>query len=70
MLSIAAVVIGGISIIGGKGKFAGIIAGTMLMILLRDILSVAKISNAGREIFQGVLILVVLMAYGREKKTT
>mgnify|MGYP002585148944 CR=1 FL=1 len=68
LMSIAAVVIGGISIIGGKGKFAGLIAGTMLMILLRDILNVMKMSNAGREIFQGVLILAVLLAYGREKK--
>lgn len=69
LMSIAAVVIGGISIQGGKGKFTGIIAGTMLMILLRDILNVMKMSNAGREIFQGVLILAVLLAYGREKKT-
>lgn len=69
LMSIAAVVIGGISIQGGKGKFTGIIAGTMLMILLRDILNVMKMSNAGREIFQGVLILAVLLAYGREKKS-
>ncbi len=69
LMSIAAVVIGGISILGGKGKFTGIIAGTMLMILLRDILNVVKMSNAGREIFQGVLILAVLLAYGREKKS-
>ena len=69
LMSIAAVVIGGISLQGGKGKFTGIIAGTMLMILLRDILNVLKMSNAGREIFQGVLILAVLLAYGREKKS-
>ncbi|MDD3212812.1 MAG: ABC transporter permease [Eubacteriales bacterium] len=68
LMSIAAVVIGGISILGGKGKFVGLIAGTLLLILLRDILNVAKISNAGREIFQGVLIIAVLLAYGREKK--
>lgn len=68
LMSIASVVIGGISISGGKGKFAGLIAGTLLMILLRDILNVLKISNAGREIFQGVLILAALLAYGREKK--
>lgn len=69
LMSIAAVVIGGISIIGGKGKFHGLIAGTLLLMLLRDILNVSKISNAGREIFQGVLILGVLLAYGREKRT-
>ncbi|MEM1484327.1 ABC transporter permease [Oscillospiraceae bacterium PP1C4] len=67
--SISAVVIGGISISGGKGKYAGLIAGTMLVIILRDILNVLSISPAGREVFQGVLILLVLLAYGREKLT-
>lgn len=69
LLSIAAVVIGGISIKGGQGKFIGLIAGTLLMILLRDILNVMKMPAAGREIFQGLVIIVALLVYGRERKT-
>lgn len=67
LFSISAVVMGGIAITGGKGKYVGVIAGTMLVILLRDILNVMSISSAGRELFQGLLILLVLLAYGREK---
>ncbi|MCC8109372.1 MAG: ABC transporter permease [Planctomycetes bacterium] len=68
LFSIAATVIGGISIIGGKGNFAGVIAGTFLIEIIRNALIVTKISPAGRELFQGLLILVVILAYGREKR--
>lgn len=68
MYSVSGVVVGGIAITGGKGKFWGIIAGTIIVILLRDILNVTRISAAGKEVFQGLLILIVLLAYGREKK--
>lgn len=68
LFSIAATVIGGISILGGKGNFAGIIAGTFLIAIIRDVLIVMKISPAGRELFQGLLILIVILAYGREKR--
>ena len=67
LFSIAATVIGGISILGGRGNFVGIIAGTFLIAIIRDVLIVTKISPAGRELFQGLLILVVILAYGREK---
>lgn len=68
LYSIASVVIGGIAITGGKGKFSGVIAGTILMVLIRDILNVMSISEAMRNIFQGLLLLVLLLAYAREKK--
>lgn len=68
MFTVAATVIGGISISGGKGNYIGIIAGTLLMTIIQDILAVAKISPAGRELFQGLLILLVILAYAREKK--
>lgn len=67
MFTVAATVIGGISISGGKGNFIGIIAGTFLMALIRDILTVSHISSAGRELFQGLLLLIAILAYGREK---
>lgn len=68
MYSVSGVVVGGIAITGGKGKYWGIIAGTIIVILLRDILNVVRISAAGKEVYQGLLILLVLFAYGREKK--
>lgn len=70
LYSIASVVIGGIAITGGKGKFSGVIAGTILTVLIRDILNVMAISEAMRNIFQGLLVLVLLLAYAREKKSS
>jgi ribose transport system permease protein len=68
MFTVAATVMGGISITGGRGNFIGIIAGTFLFSAIRDILTVTRISAAGRELFQGLLILLVILIYGREKR--
>ncbi|MEG0941764.1 MAG: ABC transporter permease [Oscillospiraceae bacterium] len=67
LFSVSAAVIGGIAISGGKGKYWGVIAGTLMIIMFKDILNVMKISAAGREMFQGALILLVLFAYGRDR---
>jgi ribose transport system permease protein len=67
--SIAAVVIGGTSIMGGRGGYAGTIAGTVIIYLLLSILTVLQISDAGRQIIYGLVILIVLFLYGRMKRT-
>ena len=63
--SIAAVVLGGTSILGGRGTYLGTIAGVILITLLQSILSVMQMPEAGRQIIYGVVILVMLMLYGR-----
>jgi ribose transport system permease protein len=63
--SIAAVVIGGTSILGGSGKFSGTVAGTILIVLLQSVLSVMQMPEAGRQIIYGVVIVMMLLAYGR-----
>jgi ribose transport system permease protein len=68
MFTVAATVMGGIAITGGKGSFAGIIAGTFLFTIIRDILTVTKMPQAGRELCQGLLILLMILIYGREKR--
>lgn len=68
LLSIAAVVLGGTSVLGGKGNYLGTIAGTLLLIVLQNILRVIDIPVAGREVIMGALILVILFAYARERK--
>jgi ribose transport system permease protein len=65
--SIAAVVLGGASILGGRGSYLGTIAGVILITLLQSILSVMQMPEAGRQIIYGVVIAVMLLAYGREK---
>ena len=65
--SIAAVVLGGTSILGGRGSYLGTIAGVILITLLQSILSVMQIAEFGRQIIYGVIIVVMLLLYGREK---
>jgi ribose transport system permease protein len=68
LTSIAAVVIGGSSILGGSGSYVGTIAGCIIMILIQSILPILSIPEAGRRIISGGLILVLLLIYGRERR--
>ncbi|WP_087001374.1 ABC transporter permease [Rhizobium sullae] len=63
--SIAAVVLGGTSILGGKGSYVGTVAGVILITLLQSILSVMQMPEAGRQIIYGVVIIAMLLLYGR-----
>ena len=77
--AIAAVVLGGASVMGGKGRYLGTVAGVILITLLQSILSVLqpqtmlaqlgwKIpADAVRQIAFGVVIIGMLLLYGREK---
>jgi ribose transport system permease protein len=65
---IAAVVIGGTSILGGSGGYTGTIAGSMIVVLLQSTLAIAQVPQAGRNILYGLIILVMLFVYGRGSK--
>ena len=68
--SIAAVVLGGTSILGGRGTYLGTVAGVILITLLQSILSVEQINEAYRQIIYGVVIVAMLLLYGRGAKVT
>lgn len=63
--AIAAVVLGGTSILGGRGSYLGTVAGVILITLLQSILSVMQMPEAGRQIIYGIVIVVMLLLYGR-----
>ncbi|SEI09963.1 monosaccharide ABC transporter membrane protein, CUT2 family [Rhizobium tibeticum] len=65
--SIAAVVLGGTHVLGGKGSYLGTVAGVILITLLQSILSVMQIEEAGRQLIYGVVIIGMLLLYGRQK---
>jgi ribose transport system permease protein len=65
--AIAAVVLGGTSILGGRGSYLGTVAGVMLITLLQSILSVMQMPEFGRQIIYGVVIVLMLLLYGRER---
>ncbi len=63
--TIAAVVLGGTYILGGRGSYLGTVAGVILLTLLTSILSVMQIEEAGRQIIYGSVIIIMLLVYGR-----
>jgi ribose transport system permease protein len=67
--AIAAVVLGGASILGGRGNYLGTVAGVILITLLQSILSVVQMPEAGRQITYGVVIIAMLLLYGREGRS-
>ena len=66
--SIVAVVVGGVSLAGGKGGYLGVAIGCILLQFLESFLTVQSIPPWGREVIMGVTLLVLMTAYGREKK--
>jgi ribose transport system permease protein len=63
--SIAAVVIGGTNILGGRGRYLGTLVGVILIVLLNSVLSIMEMPEAGRQIIYGGVIIAMLLVYGR-----
>jgi ribose transport system permease protein len=59
--SIAAVVVGGSSILGGRGTFLGTIGGAMLLTTLATILSALGIGQGWKTVMEGGVILLALI---------
>jgi len=66
--AIAAVVLGGTSILGGRDTYLGTVAGVILVTLLQSILSIVQIPEAGRQVIYGAVIISMLLVYGRSEK--
>lgn len=60
--SIAAVVIGGTSIVGGRGHYLGTLGGALFLSLLGAILLIMSVSDGARQILFGAVILVAVVA--------
>jgi ribose transport system permease protein len=60
--SIAAVVIGGASALGGRGKYIGTVGGALLLEALSAVLGAVFQSAATQDILYGVIILLAMVA--------
>jgi ribose transport system permease protein len=65
--TVAAVVIGGTALIGGRGGFVGTVAGAIVLVELRTLLIGLGLSEALVQSALGILILVLVAAYGRDQ---
>lgn len=63
--AIAAVVIGGTTLTGGRGSVVGTIGGVLLLALLYNLLVILNIAQSGRLMLQGGVIIVAAAVYAR-----
>ena len=63
--SVAAAVIGGTSIMGGRGGYGGTIVGALILTVLTSLLSILGLPEAVRQILFGSIIVAVAAAYTR-----
>lgn len=68
--AIAAVVLGGTNVLGGSGRYAGTLIGVILIVLLNSVLSIMQMPEALRQIIYGLVIVVMLLVYGRGNRET
>ncbi|OHV68570.1 ribose ABC transporter permease [Mesorhizobium sp. LCM 4577] len=63
--SVAAAVIGGTSIFGGRGGYTGTIIGALILTVLTTLLTILQMPEGGRRILFGFIVLFVTAAYLR-----
>jgi ribose transport system permease protein len=63
--SVAAAVIGGVSILGGRGGYGGAIVGALILTVVSSLLSSLGYPEAVRQILFGAIIVLVAAAYTR-----
>ncbi len=68
MSSITAVVIGGTAMTGGKGGYAGTMAGAVLLCLIESILTILNMHESGKKIMNGLVIIILIAIYYRKGK--
>ena len=68
MLSVAAVVIGGTKLTGGKGTVVGGALGSLVLILITTILQALNMAAGLRSLIQGIILIAILIANSRAPK--
>lgn len=63
--SVAAAVIGGTSILGGRGTYTGTILGALILTVLTALLTILGLPEAWRQIVFGSIVVLVAAAYTR-----
>ena len=63
--SVACAIIGGTSIFGGRGGYAGTIVGALILTVLTSLLTLLDVSEPIKQILYGAIILALASAYAR-----
>lgn len=68
LLSVAAAIIGGTSVAGGRGSFVGGALGALVLVVLTSILQMLNIPQGARFVVQGALLVIILLTNTRSEK--
>lgn len=68
MDAIAAVVLGGISMSGGKGSIAGTLVGALILGTLNNGLNMLGVSSFYQQIVKGIVILIAVLIDRKRNK--
>jgi ribose transport system permease protein len=66
--SLTAVIVGGTSIVGARGDYWRTVIGAIMLTVINTVLLAKGYSNADQQILFGLIILVAVLAYGREPR--
>jgi ribose transport system permease protein len=65
--SLIAVIVGGTAFTGGIGTYAGSIAGSLLMVVLDNALTLMNMSQDTQNVTRGIVMILLLIIYNRQK---
>lgn len=65
--SLIAVIVGGTAFTGGVGTYAGSIAGSLLMVVLDNALTLMNMSQDTQNVTRGIVMILLLIIYNRQK---
>jgi ribose transport system permease protein len=68
--SVAAAVIGGVSLFGGRGSLAGTAIGAFILTIIGNLVFVLHISSYWQPVAQGVILLIAVLASSLAEKAT
>jgi len=69
MPSIAAAVVGGVSMGGGEGNYIGVVLGSIFLQALTNLLVAFGWGDAGKWLGFGIVLFAMLLFYAREKRS-
>ena len=66
MDAIAAVIVGGTSMSGGKGTVAGTVLGTLTIAVMNNLLNLLGVPPFLREAFKGFIVVIAVLAQTKD----
>lgn len=68
LVSIVAVVIGGVSIFGGRGRLVGVLGGVVFLNILRNVMNLQDVEALFQQVVTGALVIIAVVLFTRREE--